>query len=439
MLLATALVPTVVRANPPQLSFEALPEPTHRVWTLDAALAWALQNNPELAVLRQQHGIAEAAVVIARTYPFNPASENRIQEASGPASAGITNVIPLENLLLLEVEIRHQGRYRRQAALAGLSRTDWDIAFQEQSLAVRVMRAFGELLYRRQKLELLEETIRLNEQLVRDVQRLLAAGRLAGPDLIVAQTEVDATRALLGTARGLLSQSQYSLARELGLVEGVLEIQGSLEVPAPTGDAEVLTQVALERRADLRSTQAAVAEAEANLRLEVANRFGNPVIGPAFTYDPTRVSSAGVQINFPLPVLNTHRGEIMQRRVQQGQAELDVRRAEIQVRQDVQTALSRLRATTAVVETYRDKILPNLRQSLNQIQQLFRAGQPGVDLLRVVDVQRKLLQARDNYLDALFELNQARADLAAAIGEPIVTAGPGATPETASEPLPPQP
>jgi hypothetical protein len=41
-----------------------------------------------------------------------------------------------------------------------------------------------------------------------------------------------------------------------------------------------------------------------------------------------------------------------------------------------------------------------------------------VDLSRVLEVRRRLLRARGVYLDALWELSQARADLAAAVGEP---------------------
>jgi outer membrane protein TolC len=36
----------------------------------------------------------------------------------------------------------------------------------------------------------------------------------------------------------------------------------------------------------------------------------------------------------------------------------------------------------------------------------------------VIDIQRKLLKARDGYLDAQFELSQAQADLANAVGDP---------------------
>src|SRR5579862_8678496 len=74
-------------------SFGAEPDSNREkpVLTLEAAVHYALENNPTLAYQRQQHGIAAAHVIIADTYPFNPTLENRIQAATGPASAGITN------------------------------------------------------------------------------------------------------------------------------------------------------------------------------------------------------------------------------------------------------------------------------------------------------------------------------------------------------------
>src|SRR5947207_2480747 len=106
---------------------DPVPDARAPVLTLSAALQYSLENNPSLAAQRQQRGIAEARVVIADTYPFNPVLENRIQGANGPASADITNRVALEHVLLWEVEWRHQRRHRRDGAAAALSRTDWEI------------------------------------------------------------------------------------------------------------------------------------------------------------------------------------------------------------------------------------------------------------------------------------------------------------------------
>jgi cobalt-zinc-cadmium efflux system outer membrane protein len=394
--------------------------PRPQVLSVQEAVRYALENNPALAAQRQQRGIAAARVVIAETYPFNPVLENRIQGAEGPQSGGITNRVPVEHILVWEVELLHQGRYRRQEAAAALSRTEWEITYQEQTLAVQVIRTYSTLLYRLEKLWLLEETLRFNRQLVADVSELIKAGKLRNPDRIVAETEVNDTLDLLETARGPLTDARQDLYRLLGMVGAAFEVAGSLDLRPQTWDAAALTEMALTRRADLRARREAVAETAAAVRLALANRYGNPSVGPAYTYDPSGVNSFGVQLNVPLPIVNTRRGEVLQSEAEQAQAALLLRQAEVNVRQDVIAALARLDVAERRADVFRSRILPDLRRALEGMETLFKAGDPGVDLLRVIDVRRKLLRARDGYLDALWGVSQARSELLAAVGEPVV-------------------
>jgi outer membrane protein TolC len=393
-------------------SGEALPQ----IVNLDAAVSWALRYNPELAVQRQQRGIAAAKVLIANTYPFNPILENRIQGAAGPVSAGITNSVPLEHLILWEMEVRGQGKLRRQGAAAGLSRTDWEIARQEQLLIARVLAAFSTWLYRDEKLRLFVETQSFNDQLVEDVRGLMKAGKLHANDLILAQTEAEAVRDLVESAREARVAARYDVFRVLGIVGGTFQLQGTLAVPPLALTAQAMQETALQSRGDLLARQAAIAEAEANLRLARANRFGNPTVGPVYVLDPSRVSAIGIQLNVPLPVATLHRGDIAQRDAERTLAVLDLRQTETLVRQDVQSAAARLAAAQTRAEIYRTRILPGLRKADEDMEQLFRAGAPGVDVLRVLDVRRRLLTARDSYLDTLWRVTQVRAELVAAVG-----------------------
>jgi cobalt-zinc-cadmium efflux system outer membrane protein len=406
--------------------------------SLGGAVSWALANNPELAALRQQYGIAAAGVVIARTYPFNPIWEDKTQVNSGPASATITNKLATEHLVLLELELRKQGLYRRQGAAATLSRTEWEIAAQEQALAVHVIRAFHNVLFQLERVRLIEQTIQLNEKLLSTTEKLFKAGqKLRGADLLLAQTEVEAARGLLGPARTTLATARAELRRALGIVYGPpLVLDGRLDIAPPVPDIAVVTEEALLRRADLFARRAALAQAEAAVRLEIANRFGNPVIGPAFTYDPTRISSGGAQINVPLPVFNTHRGHIQQRQAEQAKAVLELRQTEIQIRQDVEAALNRLGAARAAAEGYRTRVLPSLQTGLAGMTKLFEGGEPGVGALSIIDMQRKLFGARDSYLGTLLEASQALADLIAAAGDLSLAGFPGVPPPPACLPRP---
>ncbi len=357
--------------------------------------------------------------------------------AGGPESAGITNRLPGEHILLWEVEVRGQGRYRRQGAAAALSRTEWEIAFQEQTLAADVIRAYTALLYRREKLRLLEETLHLNERLVEDIRRLVDLGRLRSADLIVARTEVTDTLDLVAAGREAVEAAGQDLNRSLGVAGGAFEVEGTLEQPAWKWDPQALTDLALARRADLHARQLAVAEANANVRLAVANRYGNPTVGPALSYDPSRVTMIGIQVNVPLPIGNTHRGEIAQSEAERAQAVLLLRQAEYTVRQDVAAALVRLAAAERRAETSRTRALPETRRAVEDLEKLFQAGEPGVDVLKVIDARRKYLRARDSYLDALWSVRQARIDVSAAAGEPALSiTGPPPPPAPLGPPHP---
>src|SRR5438067_1053172 len=97
VLAALAALPALSRADPPS-------EPP--ILTLERAVAWTLQFSPELAVARRQRGIAEANVVIARQYPFNPIWQSFTLAAGGPAEADIKNRVFVENTFRLYLELR---------------------------------------------------------------------------------------------------------------------------------------------------------------------------------------------------------------------------------------------------------------------------------------------------------------------------------------------
>jgi cobalt-zinc-cadmium efflux system outer membrane protein len=211
--------------------------------------------------------------------------------------------------------------------------------------------------------------------------------------------------------------AEYSLRRGLGLLDDPLQLQGVLEAPERAYNITDLFQEAVDRRSDLHARQVAVSEADAKLRLTLADRYGNPTIGPAYTYDPTRVNEIGGQINIPLPVFNQRRGDILQREAERAFATAQLRQTEIAVQQDVRSAYERLQRARETAGFYSKQTLPNLRAALKEIQDQFDHSQPGADVVRLLEVRRRLIKARDGYLDALLEVRQALADLAAAVGQ----------------------
>lgn len=405
------------------------PEAAPVVLTVEAAVAWGLQYNPALMTQREQHGIAAAGVVIAKTYPYNPEWQNKLQYTNGPASAGTTFRAPFETGILWQMQVHGQRGLKTKEAQAALSRTDWEIAFQEQTLAVSIIRACRTLLYRQEKIKLIELTVKMNEQAVSEVRKLLDQAKLRGADLLLAQTELDSAKALRGAGQAQLIAARYDLRRALGAVDEAIELVGTLEPPHREWDVDFVTALALDNRADLQAAKMGVAEVDARLRHAIADRCGDPSIGPLVNMDNTNDYYVGATINIPLATCNKHKGDILQRKAELSRAQAAVHQAEIDIRQDVQAALARRQNARTWANSYRKEVLPNLQSNLEQMHKLFLASEPGVDTLRVIDVRRRLLQARDSYLDALSEEAQAEADLATATGDPTLALTPPATVE----------
>jgi len=141
------------------------PDPGSPALSLEATVRYALENNPQLAALRQQHGIAAAVVVIAKTYPFNPIYQSNVLYAKGNEPGAVTNSVPETHQLTLEVQLFHQQRYRQQAAFAALTRTDWEIASQELAFSINAIRTFDTVLYRQGSSTIRDIQTKLDEEM----------------------------------------------------------------------------------------------------------------------------------------------------------------------------------------------------------------------------------------------------------------------------------
>jgi outer membrane protein TolC len=424
LLACAALAVLLIHANAAMADDSAPAEslPTTRLFTLDDSVHYALEHNPQLTALREQHGIAAAGVVIAKTYPFNPIYQGSYQDAHGPPGS-VDNPFVQQHQVTLEVELWHQRCYREQAAFAALSRTDWEVAAQEVTVAINAIRAFDLVLYRHRKLAVTEEALRLNQQGADQAKQLVERGTLKSGDLIVSRAEVSDIQSQLGLNRTALINARRDYYRALGFSEGSAEPTGTMERSVPAKASDFWLAAANDLRPDLFARMAAVREAGADVALQKSNRYGNPAVGPFYAFDNSRVTFIGAQVQVPIPVLNCHTGEIRQAQAQQTQAQLNVRQTEVEIWQDVTLAVANVAETQQSVENYRHGILPSLRKGLEDTELLFQQGQGGVDVLRVLDVRRKLLRAEDGYLDAVLACTAAMADLAQAVGDPSVAMG----------------
>ena len=140
----------------------------------------------------------------------------------------------------------------------------------------------------------------------------------------------------------------------------------------------------------------------------------------------------------PLPVLNAHRGDIQQREAEKMRAVLDLQALDVQIQLDVEAALARLKHARAWADTYEQDVLPDLEKSLNEVRQLFASGDASVDALRILDVQRKLLLARNGLARRPVRGAPGRRRPSRRPGRPVDCGRPLPRPIRSSMPTPPE-
>jgi outer membrane protein TolC len=251
----------------------------------------------------------------------------------------------------------------------------------------------------------------------------MKAEKASQADLMQARVDLLEAHSQILAARVAVTAARAELQRATGCLDAPSPVAGELEVFEPPADCAGLADLALERRPDLWARREVVAEAEARMRLERANRWGNPSIGTDYEYDPTRISFVGAHVTMPLPVLNKHKGEILQREAELARAVEDLRQEEVRIRLEVRAALDRLQAAVEWESAYRREILPGLAAIVEQRARRPAEGKDGDGALPAISAQLKLVKARDGFLDAHWEVSQARCDLAAAMGDPDLAIG----------------
>jgi outer membrane protein TolC len=225
--------------------------PAARSLSLSESVRYALEHNPQLIALREQHGIAAAGVVIAKTYPFNPIYQGIFQEAQGPSGAPVENRFPQQHQVTLEIELFRQRAYRKQEAFAALSRTDWEIAAQELGFAINAIRAFDGVLYRQQKLAIAQKFLHLNQQGAVQVKQLMERGTVKSGDLIVSRAEVSDIQSQVIVSQTAVTSARRDYYRALGIVDLQAQPEGTLERIGPVRETAFWLQAANDLRPDL--------------------------------------------------------------------------------------------------------------------------------------------------------------------------------------------
>lgn len=417
LIIYSVVVALIVSAGPASSRAES-----RRSVTLDAAIEEALQNNPELQVVRRNLGVARGELIQARTYPFNPSLElegNGGRARSRESSVEERTVDGFGVGLSQVIEIKGQRGLRTQIATASLTQTEWEIRDAERRVLSDVMRAFGELLVTQDRLKLAEETVALAEETQDAARKQFEAGEVPRLDLL--RAEVELRRAV--TRRVAEERRMATALKNLNLRLGrtpddPVRAEGPLLFREPVGTRAELLQEALELRPDLKASGAGLQAVRNRVTLVQAERLF-PEVKLALRYEDDRDFDARdrrvmLDLTIPLPLFNRRQGEVEVALAEQIRQEARIALVRAQIETEVATAFEQFQSSQQIVEQFVQQILPQQEQNFRLLRDGYTLGQ--FDLTDVLLAQRELIDARVAYLEVISDFNTAVVDLRRAVG-----------------------
>ena len=381
--------------------------------TLDAALAEALEHNPDLIALRREFDAMQAAPAQER-FLAPPMFETQIW------GWPVTTLNPAQTdmyMFMVEQELPGRGK-RVQRELVGVREAEMSrqqIAVRANDILREVRNAFVELAAARETARIYERQAPLLQQLTEAATIRYAAARSGQLDAVRSLGEL--TRLQL---EGLAADEAATLveARLNALLGRAAADPVPALAPVATTDIVAAEAAALEQHPEMRMANAAIAREEAELARLRGERRPDFVVGGGYMLMPGDAGAWTARVGLSWPNAPWSRSrlitsiEVQQKRLAAALARRDalattIRRAIREAAVRVETAERR----AALIES---TVLPQLEHAFELARLSYASGEGG--FADVVDAQRVFRVTQLEHVAARADADRARADLAAALG-----------------------
>lgn len=419
---ATALAPASPRL---EVGEEAL--------TLDRCIEVALANNPELAATGREVSAAGFRVDQARAQRW-PAvgaeagynrflDPQRLVQARYNGEPGIFDQDIARGDLTIKMPLFTGGRIVNEIAAAELLRQAEEkrLARTGEELVFNVSSFFYAILGQRKVIQSLEFSVTAMDEHLKQVNALLAVQKAAKVDLLRTEVRLADLRQSLVKEENVLAIQKRVLAGLLGVDYDTerFGVEGKLVFDEVSLDVTALTAQAMAARPDYSAAKARL-EAQAH-RVDVARAAHLPTLSVVGNYgvrsdlsgDEEDVGNIGLGVTLPLFEGGRVMAKVEEERATLAAAQERLRKLELQIRQDVETAVLDVRSASERVKALA-KAIDQGRESLRIERQKYELGMGS--MTDVLDAQSALLQAETNYYRAMADFRTALARLDLATG-----------------------
>lgn len=416
-------------------------------WDIRAAEARQIQAqlrpNPELTVEIEDFRLGSGPGIKTSSWAAGGLSIQRERESESGARSGFAEA---QLTISLSQIIELGGKRAKRMALAERDRdvAAWDYEIARADLFKEVAQTFVEVLVAQQRVALDEELVQLAQQVYQTVSARVDAGRVSPVEAMKAEAALSAARMQADLSRRGLDSLRARLAALWGDKEAHFECaEGDLDTVRDIPSMDELVKRTAKNpdlarwRMELEKRRTAISVEKANavpdLTVSAGFRtsgttdsdvkgFGYGSDGLSYSRTSSRSNgnwdnSAVLEFSMPLPLFNRNQGSIKEAAHLMKKTEEEARATDVQIHATLSEFYYSLAAAFAAITSLTENILPKTTQTFESINQAYNEGKFGY--LDVLDAQRTLFDARQQYLDALSVYHKSVAEIERVIGEPL--------------------
>ena len=334
-----------------------------------------------------------------------------------------------------DVNISHPIDYshKRWARMAYASRALQVMEAQYQDEVRRTIQnlynAYVDVLAAREMVRYVQTSVQGLDEYLRVNQRLFQQKSATSADVDQAKSDREIAAVGLLDAEENLRQKKRTLGELLNLLPDQaeqLELRGRLGDAGPpplTGDD--LVPIAINARPDVAAYRLGITAAEANVKLQMANRFSDAyLLLQPYTFQNNApfgresATSYAVGMTIPLPIYNRNQGNIERARINVDQSRIQFIYLSRRIETEVKQAWNEYRVSALIVQQLRTQVLTASRRAVEARLRLFDEGE--VAKVIYLDTQRRYNENAKSYLDSLVRHRRSMLTLNTVVGQRIL-------------------
>lgn len=375
--------------------------------SLAEALAMAEQGSPQKNAWAATVFAAQADVEQARLLP-NPELSIAAENFAGSGDYAAGRSVELSVGVSQPIELGGKRAARVEVAERGVAVAQAETELRRLDLRQQVAEAFVDATAAARAVELERDRVALAADIAGAAQERYSAGKEPQIQADKAGLAKAAAAAALQRAQRDFAAARKRLAALLGQEEIDFVVDRSWfedigAAPAPGAEAG-------QGRGELALLQAELAQKQAEIESLRADAVPNMVLGAGVTrFADTDDTAFLASVSIPLPVFNRNQGAVLRARHEVEQIQARTAAARLTLAADLVGAREGFAAAWTEADTLKRQILPGAERAFATAREGYRAGK--FTYLDVLDAQRTLTDAREQFNQALRAIHVRRAQL----------------------------